>query len=273
MKNLLNFLVRYNSLIVFLILEALALYMLTAGNSYHNSRLQKGIIGLTKNLEEKIYNTRSYLSLREINERLALENSALKNSIEKLGHKENNLFLTVSDTLLGQNYQYSTAEIINNSVNKQKNFLTLNKGRRHGLDTDMAVAGTRGVAGLIVSCSENYSIAISVLNLDFKLSSRIRSNGYFGSLSWDGRNYRYAVLNEIPQHVSISVGDTVETTGYSAVFPEGMMIGTISEFEKSGSDFYMIRVELITDFKNIKYVTVIDNLKKSERIGLENQYQ
>jgi len=170
MKNLLNFLVRYNSLIVFLILEALALYMLTAGNSYHNSRLQKGVIGLTKNLEEKIYNTRSYLSLREINERLALENSALKNSMEKLGHKENNLFLTVSDTLLGQNYQYSTAEIINNSVNKQKNFLTLNKGRRHGLDTDMAVAGTRGVAGLIVSCSENYSIAISVLNLDFKLS-------------------------------------------------------------------------------------------------------
>ena len=90
----------------------------------------------------------------------------------------------------------------------------------------MAVTSGDSVAGVIVGCSENYSVAMSLLNLDFKLSARIRSNGYFGSLSWDGRDYRKAILSEIPQHVTVNVGDTIETTGYSAVFPEGIMIGT-----------------------------------------------
>ena len=87
----------------------------------------------------------------------------------------------------------------------------------------MAVISGNGVAGVIVGCSENYSVAMSLLNLDFKLSARIKSNGYFGSLSWDGRDYRYAVLSEIPQHVIVNVGDTIETTGYSAIFPEGVI--------------------------------------------------
>ena len=86
----------------------------------------------------------------------------------------------------------------------------------------MAVTSVDGVAGVIVGCSENFSVAMSLLNLDFKLSARIKSNGYFGSLSWDGRDYRHAVLSEIPQHVTVSVGDTIETTGYSAIFPEGL---------------------------------------------------
>ncbi len=141
--------------------------------------------------------------------------------------------------------------MINNSVNKQKNYFTLNKGRRQGIKVDMAVTSGDNVAGVIVGCSENYSVAISLLNLDFRLSARIRSNGYFGSLSWDGRNYRHAVLNEIPQHISVSIGDTVETTGYSAIFPEGIRIGTVSDLKKSGSDFYKITVELFTDFKKL----------------------
>ncbi len=121
----------------------------------------------------------------------------------------------------------------------------------------MAVISSDGVAGVIVGCSENYSVAMSLLNLDFRLSARIKSNGYFGSLTWDGRDYRNAVLGEIPQHISISVGDTIETTGYSAIFPEGLAVGTISEFEKRGGDFYRIRVSILTDFKKLHFVDVI----------------
>jgi rod shape-determining protein MreC len=163
--------------------------------------------------------------------------------------------------------------VINNSVNKQKNYFTLDKGRRQGIKVDMAVTSEDNVAGVIVGCSENYSVAISLLNLDFRLSARIRSNGYFGSLNWDGRNYRHAVLNEIPQHISVSIGDTVETTGYSAIFPEGIRIGKVSDLKKSGSDFYKITVELFTDFKKLYYADIIGNMKKTEQLELEKQFQ
>jgi rod shape-determining protein MreC len=163
--------------------------------------------------------------------------------------------------------------VINNSVNKQKNYFTLDKGKLHGLKVDMAVTSGTGVAGLIVGCSENFSVAISLLNLDFRLSARIKSNGYFGSLSWDGRNYRHAVLNEIPQHITVNKGDTIETTSYSAVFPEGILVGTVSDLKKSGSDFYKITIELSTDFKKLQYVNVIGNMKRNEQLELEKPLQ
>jgi rod shape-determining protein MreC len=114
---------------------------------------------------------------------------------------------------------------------------------------------------------------MSVLNLDFRLSARLKSNGYFGSLSWDGKDYRTAILSEIPQHVTFGIGDTIETTSYSAIFPEGIVIGTVSGFEKSGGDFYTIRVSLATEFRKLRFITVIGNLMREEQLELENQYQ
>ena len=187
--------------------------------------------------------------------------------------QENSLFFSETDSVHGQQYSHTSGEVVENSINKQKNFFTINKGRLQGISTDMAVASFNSVAGVVVGCSDNYSVAMSLLNLDFRLSVRIKSSGYFGSLSWDGRNYRYAVLGEIPQHISVSVGDTIETTGYSAIFPEGMMVGTVSEYEKRGGDFYRISVALITDFKKLHFVDVIGNLKKGEKVELEKQFK
>jgi rod shape-determining protein MreC len=158
-------------------------------------------------------------------------------------------------------------------VNRQKNYFSLDKGTRHGVNTDMAVTDGKNAIGAIISCSENFSVAISLLNIDFKISARIRSNGYFGSLNWDGRNYRHAVLNEIPQHITVNIGDTIETTAYSAIFPEGINIGTVSDLKKSGSDFYRIEVELFADFRKLHYVNVIGNLLRTEQIKLEKQNQ
>jgi len=273
MRNLLNFLLKYNNLIVFLILEGLAFYWLASGDSYHNSRMVKGTQGVTRRMEERISNMRSFLNLREENEKLASENIVLRNSLEQLSGLANPGFIAVNDTQYIQQYQFTSARVINNSVNKQKNFFTINKGNRQGIKVDMAVTTGNNVAGVVVGCSENFSIAISLLNLDFRLSARIRSNGYFGSLSWDGRNYRHAVLNEIPQHINVVIGDTIETTGYSAIFPEGMLVGTVSDLKKSGSDFYKITIELFTDFRNLGYVDVIGNLKRTEQLELENQLQ
>jgi len=273
MRNLLNFLARYNNLIIFLILEGIAFYLLSTRNSYHNSRLVNGVRGITHGIEEKINNTKSYLSLHEINENLAAENVALRNLLAKLSRRESSLFFSIDDSSHKQQYLHSSAEVIENSINKQKNFFTLNKGESQGIKVNMAVISAYSVAGVIVGCSGNYSVAMSLLNPDFKLSARIKSNGYFGSLSWDGRDYRYAILSDIPQHVLVNVGDTIETTGYSAIFPEGAIVGTVSDYEKFGGDFYKITILLSTDFKKLHFVDVIGNMKKTEQLELEKLFR
>ncbi len=273
MRNLLNFLAKYINLIIFLILEGIALYMLGSGNNYQNARIIKGIRGLTAGIEARLSNTRSYFHLREISQTLAIENASLKNALEQSGKKEETFFVTVDDSSHYQKYVYSSAKVIANSVNKQKNFFTIDKGKKQGISVDMAVTSGKSIAGIIMGCTDNYSVAMSVLNLDFRLSARIKVNGSFGSLTWDGRNYGYAQLSEIPQHVTFGIGDTIETTGYSAIFPEGLLIGTVSNFEKSGSDFYRIDVALAADFKRLRYVTVIGNLEKREQNELEKRFQ
>jgi rod shape-determining protein MreC len=273
MRNLLNFLARYNNLIIFLLLEGIALYLVVTGNDYQNTRAVKNIKVLTLGFEKRVASTRAYLNLRNINEKISAENSALLNILDRMKKNEGDLTYSVSDSVLKQQYVYTNAEIVNNSTNRQKNFFTLGKGRKQGVDVEMAVTSPDGVAGIIVSSSDNFSVAMSLLNLDFHLSVRIKSNGYFGSLSWDGRDYRHAILNEIPQHVIVNEGDTIETTGYSAIFPEGKIVGVVSDFEKTGGDFYRIRILLATDFKRLNYVNVIGNLRKTEQKELEKSYQ
>jgi rod shape-determining protein MreC len=272
MRNLLNFLARYNNLILFLLLEGFAIYMVVKENDYHNIRVLKNIRLLTLGIERNITKTRTYLNLSDINTKIAQENVALRNKLDMIT-RHNNLLFTVSDSSLDQQYSYFSAEVINNSTNRQKNFFTLNKGTKQGVAVDMAVISPDGVAGIIVSSSENFSVAMSLLNLDFHLSARIKSTGYFGSISWDGKDYRHALLNEIPLHVLVSIGDTIQTTGYSAIFPQGLLVGVVDSFEKSGGDFYKIRVLLAADFRKLTYVSVIGNLKKLEQVELEKRNQ
>jgi rod shape-determining protein MreC len=273
MRNLLNFLERYNNVFVFLILEGIAIFFLATGNNYHNARFVNGIRRLTYGFDERISNTRNYLNLREINGALAAENVRLRNSLDKLEKRANSLFFSVNDTIYNQQYVHTSAEAIDNSTNRQKNFFTLNKGRLQGITVDMAVTSEGAVAGVIVGCSENYSVAMSLLNLDFKVSARIKSNGYFGSLSWDGRDYRKVILSDIPQDAFVSVGDTIETTGYSGIFPEGIMIGKVTDFEKPGGDFYKITVDIEASFKKLHFVDIIGNLRKTEELQIEKTFQ
>jgi rod shape-determining protein MreC len=152
MRNLLSFLLKYINIIVFLFLEGIALYWLTNGNSYHNSRVVKGMQGITRGLEEKFNNARTYLSLREINATLASENSVLKNRIERLTAREDLKFISVEDSLFRQQFLYTTARVINNSVNRQKNYFTIDKGTLQGIKVDMAVTNGNDAVGVVVGC-------------------------------------------------------------------------------------------------------------------------
>jgi rod shape-determining protein MreC len=214
-------------------------------------------------------NIRDYLSLHHENRKLAEENAMLYNNL-KSSYSINLLSDSVGDSNERRKYLYLPTRVINNSVNKQHNYLTLDRGIESGIVPDMAVISTDGIVGVVKSVSENYSSVLSVLNLDFTVSAKIKKNGYFGPLSWKGSSSYYATLVDIPHHVKISEGDTIITSGFGGVFPEGFLIGTISDFKLKGGNYYEIQVRLSNDYRKLNYVQVIQNFAKSEIDSLEN---
>lgn len=264
MRNLLNFLSTYNNIILFLLLEAFSVYLLTSSNDYHTSVFLGGVRSFTARVEKNAAGVLDYINLNEKNRLLSEENLKLREELERI--KSNLPVASMSGTpFIGDYYfNWQVAKVINNSVNKQKNFITLDIGRKDGVESDMAVVGPNGIVGIIVSTSENISMAMSVLNLDFRMSARLKKNEYFGSLSWDGHNQRIVQFNEIPYHVQVEVGDTIETSGFSAIFPSGLPVGIVSDIDRSGGDFYRIYVDLLTDFKKLNYVYVLKNNLKNE---------
>lgn len=270
MRSLLNFLIRYSNIIVFLLLEVVALYMLSTNDGYHNIMLSNKLIAFEGSVEKKISSVTEYLGLRSINAELAAENLELRNRLENVFRDDEQYFTSVNDTIHRQQYIYTRSRVINQSVNKQKNYITLDKGKRDGIEVGMAVVGPYGIVGTVVGISNRFSIAMSVLNLDFRLSARFRKNGYFGSLRWEGLEDDIVSLNEIPHHVQITKGDTIETSGYSSVFPAGILVGNVKDFDEGAGDFYSIDVELATDFHKIDFVYIVGNLFKDEQVELQN---
>ncbi len=265
MRSLLNFLLRYKTLILFLLLEAVALVLITASHNYHQTLFYRAARNISGFVARQAEGATSYFRLRQINEELAEENTRLRNRLEELQAVDTLPPVTVHDSLSGVTFTYLNARVISNSVNKQKNFIIINKGSRQGVTPGMGVASPAGVVGIVVGVSRNYSVAMSLLNTDFRLSASIAHNDYFGSLAWDGLNYRYATLSEIPHHVTVHEGDTIVTSGFSAIFPAGLMAGTLTGEQKRGGDFVSMKVMLSVDFKKLTNVYIIGNLLREER--------
>lgn len=270
MRNLIKLIARYHFFLLFVAIEIVALSFVFSSNNYQKTFFVNFSRNISGNLYQRFSNWSEYLSLRELNEELAQENVRLKRSVLR-----NALLADISDispdSLLIDRYYYNSARVINQTVNRQRNFLTLNIGSNEGVELEMAVISADGVVGIVNGVSERFSTVIPLINIDIRVSSIIKSNDYFGSLSWDGRDYRTVILSEIPHHALITHGDTVVTSGYSAIFPFGLPIGTVADFEIKGANFYEIRVELFTDFKKLSHVYVLGNKLKEERNNLEKQ--
>lgn len=273
MRNLLRFVLAYYFVVLFLILEILSLSLAVQNNSFHKAQFVGFAQNITGFVASKVDILNEYLSLRKANQRLVAENERLNNILQHAYRSDDIFFYGENDTVYQQHYFYTSARIINNSVNKQHNYLTLNKGSEVGIRPEMAVISARGIVGVVKGVSKRFSTVISLLNIDLRVSAKIKKNDYFGSLSWEGINYREAMLYEIPHHVDISVGDTIITSGYSTIYPEGVLIGTIEEYEVKGGNFYEIRVRLSTDFQNLNYVSVVYNLRKTEQLDLEQELE
>jgi rod shape-determining protein MreC len=218
----------------------------------------------------RISNIRDYFSLHSENRKLAEENARLFNNLNSSFAALQTDLVYPGDTVSRRLFGYYTARVINNSVNKQFNYLTLDKGLKDGMRPDMAVINTDGIVGITKSVSEDYTSVLSVLNKDLVISAKIKNSGYFGPLSWSGNSTEIVTLVDIPHHVKIAEGDTIITSGYGGIFPEGIMIGTIQDFKLKGGNYFVIKVKLSNDFRKVNYVKVIRNYEKSEIDSLEN---
>jgi rod shape-determining protein MreC len=273
MRNLLKILHAYYFLILFLVFETISMILVVQNNSFQRAEFIQFSHSFSGKIYEKVDNFKDYLSLRENNRILSDENNQLRNKLAEFRKVIRDRKDTLIDTTYKQRYTYFSAKVINNTVDKQYNYLTLNKGWRDGIKTDMAVISPKGIVGVVAGVSENFSTVLSVLNRNFKVSAKLKKSNFFGALSWNGINSEICTLNDIPHHVKIVIGDTVITTRYSGIFPEGVTVGVVKEFEIKDGNFYIIKVRLSNDFRSINYVTLVDDLQKQEQQDLEKKLQ
>lgn len=275
MQRIFLFLLKYNGVFVFILLQIISLsYYFTRNQTDNKMIFVSSANGLIGGVYESTNRVSRYWNLSAVNDSLARENANLKMQLPSSKFSSLVNPITVEDTTLQQKYEYLEAKVINNTIHRPHNYITINRGSQQGVRNNAAVINAQGngIVGVVHRVGKNYSIVMSVLNIDIRVSSKIARNNYFGSLLWDGHNSARVELQSIPKHADIVVGDTVVTSGYSTVFPEGILIGTVDSFYvPSGLNFYNIEVDLINDLNAVRYVYVINDLLKEEKIKLEEE--
>ncbi|MDA3821640.1 MAG: rod shape-determining protein MreC [Bacteroidales bacterium] len=267
MRGLLWLLKKYNYILVFILLEIIALVLVSNHNLYQHSKLVNLNREISGRLYERIEGAREYLLLKNNNDILVRENAVLKNKLEQA-------LAATPDTVQylnsGTNYFYTPAHIVHSTHFKQFNYLTIDIGRKQGITSDMGVIGDNGIVGIVLESSANFSTIIPIINRDFRLSVKVKKSNFSGILQWEGDTHLEAELNEIPHHAKINIGDTIVTSGYSALFPENLLVGTIKDYSLLEGNFYDITIELATDYQRLFHVFVIKNFHQEEQRNIES---
>ena len=264
MRNILRFIKLNHFLLLFLIIESFSIYLLISENKFQEYQ----IIQYTNEYTSKIHNYTNkishYINLKETNDHLSKENAKLY-SILNTQNLNNNYS---EDNI---KHSYIAAKVIRSSINKRNNYITLNKGRKDGVEKGMGVITQNGIIGIIYSVSENYSIVISFLHRESAIGIKIKRNNHNGILRWQGFNYRQGNISNLPNHILIKKGDSIVTNSHSIIFPESIPIGEITNFEKKETGYYDVNVKLFEDFNNLYFVYIVNRNKSKEQELLEIQ--
>ncbi len=270
MRNLFGFLKNNSNLFLFLFLEIIGLWLVTQNNQYQSSVAFNTSNALVGNVLTRYHNATNYLHLQVTNDSLSIENAMLKNKLQQKLFSTAPLDSTISIDSANINYLFISAKVINNTITARNNYITLNKGSRHGIKPEMAVMTPAGIVGIVKAVSENFSTVVSVLHKDFRTSAKLNKTAEFGSLVWDGIDNRYATLTDLPGNAKIKKGDKLTTTAYSSAFPDNIPVGTVESFtQQNGTNFYTVKVKLSTDFGKLQYVYVVNNRRQAEQKNLE----
>ena len=263
MNNLLRFLKIYQFLLLFLIIESFSIFLLLYNNSFQSHitiKYATQYTGVLENYSNFLFN---YVKLKEKNKYLADENAKLHSLINQKTYYNDSIIIT------DKRFIYEPAKVINNSINKRNNFITINKGEKNGVKKGMGVVTNNGVVGIVHSVSENYAIVISLLHRESALSVKIKRNNHNGILKWNGLNYKVFNVNNFPSHIQIETGDTIVTNTHSLIFPEGINIGEIYNFKKNNDGYYKTEIILFEDFNKLNFVYVVNSKDNIEQEILE----
>ena len=270
MRNLLNFLFRYNHCIVFVLLQGVSFLLLFSFNNYQHSRFFTSANAFVGKIYEATRAVTGYFDLHRQNEVLMERNIWLEQQLlladkrlKEMEEASTTSWPAETTTTMFQSYK---ACVIKNSLNRADNYITLNQGSLAGIKPDMGVIGPNGVVGIVYKTSPHYSLVISLLSSKSNLSCKIAGNEYFGFLQWEGGDSRYAYLKDLPRHAEFAIGDTIVTSGFSTVFPQGMMVGVIEEANDTNDGLsFLLKIKLATDFGKLRNVHVL------AREGIEEQ--
>ena len=270
MRNLLNFLFRYNHCIVFVLLQGVSFLLLFSFNNYQHSRFFTSANAFVGKIYEATRAVTGYFDLQRQNEVLMERNIWLEQQLlladkrlKEMEEASTTSWPAETTTTMFQSYK---ACVIKNSLNRADNYITLNQGSLAGIKPDMGVIGPNGVVGIVYKTSPHYSLVISLLSSKSNPSCKIAGNEYFGFLQWEGSDSRYAYLKDLPRHAEFAIGDTIVTSGFSTVFPQGMMVGVIEEANDTNDGLsFLLKIKLATDFGKLRNVHVL------AREGIEEQ--
>ncbi|CAL2083681.1 rod shape-determining protein MreC [Tenacibaculum sp. 190524A05c] len=275
MQQLIYFIQKYKYVLYFLLLQFISLFLIINNHSYHRSKFISSANNITGGIYEKRKSVSDYLDLNIQNKSLAEENVKLKNEIAILRSRlDSTKQYTIIDTsLYHQQYKYIDGIITKNEYHKSYNYLTINRGKKDGVSSEMAVVNHTGIVGVTDAVSNSYARVRSILNRSNEINVRLKKsnasgNYYYGSLSWDTKSYQIVQLSDIPRQATISIGDTIVTSGRSAIFPEGILVGTVNnvDFRESSNS---IAIKLFNDMSSLRNVYIINNFDKKEIRDLE----
>ncbi len=272
MRNLIYLFVQFGGLIAFGVLEILCMYLVVNFNKKQNSIFVNSSNTISGLLYERADQIAEFWNMSAVSDSLAEENARLRAELRNARFVETILQDSARNEKTSQRYTFIAADIINNSVNKHSNNITINRGAKHGIQVRAGVFDDQGIVGIVRNVGSRFSSVMSVLHKESRITAAIRRNNYFGSLTWSGSNPRMVTLSDIPKHAQLIKGDTIQTSGYSTIFPAGIMVGVIDTFWlEPGSNFYTIDVLLSNDLSKSKYVYVVNDLMREEINTIEEE--
>lgn len=268
-NRLIGVLKKYDYVVVFLLLVVVSAVLMSRTSYYQGSKLVAWSNAVAGGWYQGVHSVGGYFDLKGENDRLAAENAKLKAQLESSYISYTDSVFTVNDTTYKQRYSYTEARVIKNSWSQQNNFIMINKGSKHGIKVDQAVVSPDGIVGVVMSVSKNFATIMPVLHSDSRNSVKVKRTGISGSLVWDGLDYRYAQVVDVPATHQFEDNDTIITSGLANDFPEGVPVGYVVEAEPlSGSGFYKVKIRLATDFNKLDHVYVINNRFREEQEDL-----
>lgn len=275
MHNLLEFLKKYNYWFLFIVLEIISGTLLFHFNQFQGSVWFTSANEVVARIDRQYADMMAFIRLKQVNKDLTRQNirlqrqvNELRAALSKANHVPTPTERQVLDSLKG--YSLIEARVVSNSILKSENYIVIDKGQDDGVHTEMGVIASGGVVGIVVYAGRHYSMILPTINVKSNISCRIRHSNYFGSLQWDGGSSLYAYLNDVPRYAKIKVGDYVETSGYSTVFPSGIFVGRVVSVDNAPDGLSLqMKVNLSTDFGALSDVCVVVNDERAELESLQ----